>query len=497
VNFANQSGRILLRSVTSENVDVLAYGKSPPETTGWHGAPATLYTRGTAAASGQLYHRKLDPSTDRPLDSDTAADWAGDLADPTWGRRVRQPGWQGWDAASLLRPFTAREHARVTLAVGPEGLYELIAAALHDARLSVDLNIYTLEHPQLAAELAEAARRGVRVRILLEGGPPGGITPLQRWCVAQVAAAGGDVRYFAVQPTAPNGYRKRYRFAHAKFAVIDRTLGLVGTENFNPDSMPVPGAAPAGGRRGFYLITDAPGVVAHLARLFAVDWAPDVFRDLRPFALEDPKLGGPPADFMLPPPPEYPVAAAPFSTPTTAEDDIRFMVVSAPENALRPDAGINQLIAETGTGDEILVFGLYENRHWGEVASNPIADPNPRLEALLAAARRGAQVRLLLDSFFDEEDALRSNRATAEYVRAIAAAEGLNLEARLGNPTLGGIHAKALLVRVGSERWTAIGSLNGGEVSTKLNREVVLLVDARPIFDRVRTVFEHDWALSQ
>lgn len=497
VSFANQSGRVLLRNSTGETVDVLIYGSSPSETPGWNGTPAALYTRGAAAAGGQLYHRKLDPLTDRPLDTDTAADWAGDLADPAWGRRVRQPGWQGWDAASLLRPFATQQRARVTLAVGPEGLYGPVTAALRNAQETIDLNIYTLEHPDLATELAGAARRGVRVRILLEGGPPGGITPLQKWCVAQIAGAGGDVRYFAVQPTAPNGYRKRYRFAHAKFAVIDGTLGLVGTENFNPDAMPVPGAAPAGGRRGFYLITDAPGVVAHLARLFAVDWAPDVFRDLRPFTLEDPKLGGPPADFVLPPPPEYPVATAPFSTPTAAEDDIRFMVVSAPENALRPDAGINRLIAEAGAGDEILVFGLYENRHWGEVTSNPIADPNPRLEALLAAARRGAQVRLLLDSFFDEEDALRSNWATAEYVRAVAAAEGLNLEVRLGNPTLGGIHAKTLLIRVGNERWTAIGSLNGGEVSTKLNREVVLLVDAAPIFEGVREVFEHDWAQSQ
>ena len=106
-------------------------------------------------------------------------------------------------------------------------------------------------------------------------------------------------------------------------------------------------------------------------------------------------------------------------------------------------------------------------------------------------------MRLLLDSFFDEEDALRSNRATVDYIRSVAAAEDLNLEARLGNPTLGGIHAKVVVLRVGNERWTAVGSLNGGEVSTKLNREVVLLVDAALIFERARAVFEHDWALSQ
>jgi cardiolipin synthase A/B len=58
-------------------------------------------------------------------------------------------------------------------------------------------------------------------------------------------------------------------------------------------------------------------------------------------------------------------------------------------------------------------------------------------------------VRLLLDSFFDDEDGLRSNRATADYLHALAQAEGLDPEVRLGNPTGGGIHAKLYLVRVG------------------------------------------------
>ncbi len=92
----------------------------------------------------------------------------------------------------------------------------------------------------------------------------------------------------------------------------------------------------------------------------------------------------------------------------------------------------------------------------------------------LDAARRGARVRLLSDSFFDGGGALRSNRATVDYVRSIAAAEGLDLDARLGNPTGGGIYAKLVLVRVGGETWSAVGSLNGGEVSHKINREVVL-----------------------
>jgi cardiolipin synthase A/B len=95
------------------------------------------------------------------------------------------------------------------------------------------------------------------------------------------------------------------------------------------------------------------------------------------------------------------------------------------------------------------------HKQWGAGDSNPSAGPNPRLTLLIDAARRGATVRLLLDSFFADEDGLRSNRAMAGYLHTLAQAEGLDLEVRLGNPTSGGIHAKLYLIRVGSETWAA------------------------------------------
>ena len=80
----------------------------------------------------------------------------------------------------------------------------------------------------------------MRVRVLLDGAPPGGITKLQKWCVALVAAAGGDVRYFALLDDAPNGLKRRYRYVHAKYGIVDGHVALVLTENFSQDSMPLP-----------------------------------------------------------------------------------------------------------------------------------------------------------------------------------------------------------------------------------------------------------------
>ncbi len=105
-------------------------------------------------------------------------------------------------------------------------------------------------------------------------------------------------------------------------------------------------------------------------------------------------------------------------------------------------------------------------------------------------------MRLLLDNFFDDGESLRSNQATVDYARATIATGGPDLKARLGNPTGGGIHMKLVLVQVDGETWTALGSLNGGEVSYKINREVMLMVDAPPVYNRLREVFLHDWALT-
>lgn len=496
LTLANTGGVLTLTDAEQAPVDVLVYANTTQQPVGWQSAPALLYTRGLATSSGQVWQRKLDPQADLPVDTDTAQDWAGDLTDASWGRRVRQPGWGGWVRHDGLRPPTGVDTGVWSVAIGPEGLYAPLSELLNSATQTIDLGLYTLEHPVLAQLLADVVKRGVQVRLLLDGAPPGGISDLQRWCVSQLATAGADVRYLALADDAPNGYKRRYRFTHAKYGVVDGQRIFVGTENLTLDAMPLPSDQPVGGRRGFYLFTDAPGVVTALRTLFAADWRPTVFADMHAFDPSDPKYGAPPADFTLPEAPVYVVAESPFAEVVRTEGSAAYTLISAPENVLRPDAGILALLAAAGPGDEIALMQMYEDKFWGEGSSNPIADPNPRLEAVIAAARRGARARLLLDGYFDDPDELRSNQATVEYVRAIAAAEGLDLEARIGNPTEGGIHAKLVLVRLGAQWWSAVGSLNGGETSHKLNREVVLAVEQRVIYERLYSVFAHDWRIA-
>ena len=80
-----------------------------------------------------------------------------------------------------------------------------------------------------------------------------------------------------------------------------------------------------------------------------------------------------------------------------------------------------------------------------------------------------------------------------EYLTAIAQAEDLDLQARHRNPTGQGIHNKMVLAQIGGKGWAIVGSLNGGEVSAKLNREMALLVGSDEVYAYLADVFWYDW----
>jgi hypothetical protein len=50
-----------------------------------------------------------------------------------------------------------------------------------------------------------------------------------------------------------------------------------------------------------------------------------------------------------------------------------------------------------------------------------------------------------------------------------------------------------VLVQIGGQGWIIVGSLNGGEVSAKLNREMALLVGSDEMCGYLADVFGYDW----
>ena len=494
-SLANVGDAVRLLRPDGRVADAMVYGTPREQSAaGWEGAPVIAYRTPAIGAANQVLYRKLDPRAGRPTaDTDTASDWASDPEDPLHGRRVRYPG---WDVEARAAPRAALARGRWEVAVAPDALHAFLRRHLSAAAVSIDLLAYTFEHPDLAEALAERARAGARVRVLVDGAPAGGLSHAERWCLNRMAEAGAEVYYLA----GGGDVKARYRSAHAKLALIDGRMALLGSEN------PGPGSAPSDdrsdgtlGRRGAWLATDAAAVVTWVAGIVADDLDPTRHVDVRAFQPRDPARGAPAPDFV--PEPHgggegyEPIAPAPLSL----EGAFEVVMITAPENALHPDA-LAGLLARAGGGDQVLVQQMREPLWWGRGPEEGPAALNPRPQAYLAAARRGARVRVLLDGFFDSPEHWNSNAATARALTAAARAEGLDLAARVGNPTGRGIHAKTVLVRLGegagAGHWVHLGSLNGSESAHKVNREAALQVRSEAIHGYLADVFAWDWAHS-
>ena len=454
-------------------VDALVYGD---ELSGerWQG-PAVPY-KYSGFADGQVIYRKLDQATGRPVaDTDTAADWAQDGDDPINGRRIRFPG---WDLEELFFPAEISATAHVTLAVAPEGTLNFVSQTLASAQEQILFEGYTFESVPLYEVISDRIQAGVAVTMVLDSAPAGeGVEDVERWIVQRLHNPPTSTVYFMGE-TAP-----RYKFQHAKFVLVDGHTALVSTDNFGESSMPSDRIANGTlGHRGFVVATDSPGVIDRLRRIFQLDCDPLHHLDVAAYD----SGYAPPPDFVPLPPPDWTTYTVQF-TQTVATTATHITVLHAPENVLRDEDGLLGLLGRAEAGDRIATMQLNEPFTWTAEAGE--AGLNPRLQSLIAAARNGADVRLLLDGYYDQH-----NTATCVRLDQIAEQEAMSLTCRLANVTGLGIHAKLFLADVGGERWVHVGSINGSETSNKANREVALQFRSPEAYAWTLDVFDADWA---
>jgi phosphatidylserine/phosphatidylglycerophosphate/cardiolipin synthase-like enzyme len=490
---------LAIRQGASNWIDAVVWGAGQVTATGWLtgwiGPGVQRYSNNSIAAFGQILYRKLDETTGAIVaDTHTALDWANDSTDPISGRKTMYPG---WDLEAFWEPARVAAGARLTVAIAPDNAYRVISDLLGSARQSVKIEMHTFEHPALAGVLTRTIQDyGVSVTVLLEGGPVGGIEDQELWICQQIEAAGGDCWFMITDSSAD--IRDRYDHLHAKLIVVDDRVAAIGSENLSLNSLPTDDFSDGTiGRRGVYLVTDAPGVVTRALQIWAADFDPANHRDIHLWSAGDPKYGAPPLGFT----PVYTSGGSGYTIrypePLGLSAPLTFELLTAPESSLRARDALLGLIAQAGPGDSIDAEQLEERPHWRNSSSNPVDDPNLRLQALIDAASRGARVRLLLDGYFDDPSSPVSNAATHAYVeslRAISPVLASHLEVRLGNRTLLGVHNKMLLIALGGRKIVHAGSLNGSEASHKVNREIALQVESGAAYEYLRAMFEHDWA---
>jgi len=494
---ANGGDEVVLRDGSHTTVDAVVYEGGRTNIRGWSGPAVQPYSLGWQ--EGQILYRIPDEVTGLPIaDTDTSADWIQYTGNVTHGRRVLYPG---WDLDPLFRPVTATEQATVVVGIAPDNDFAVVSQTIARAQHTISVEAYSLRHPDVITTLVQKAQEGISVTVLLEGGQAGLGTSDPRWqqelwACQQLEAAAGQC-WFMIHETDDHIFN-RYDYIHAKFLIVDDEWVLVTSQNLSASGMPSDDKSNGThGSRGVVLATDAPSVVARAAEVFALDLDPAHHNDLLRWNTAYTNDYGPPDPAYTPvlTVPDYVSYTVRFPDPLTVNGTFGFELFTAPEAALRQSDALLGLLARAGVSDTVYVEQLYEYVGWGD---NPADDPNLRLEAYIAAARRGATVRLLLNGgAFGQPFYQNTNTSTVSYVNQIACAEGLDLRAAIGDPTQYGIHNKMALVWLHDEGgYVHIGSINGSESSNKLNREMALQVKSDEIYHYLAHVFETDWRLA-
>ncbi len=317
---------------------------------------------------------------------------------------------------------------RLRLLCGSREFFPALVEAIDAARYEVHLETYIFhaDAGTLAVRdaLVRAARRGVRVQVLIDGL---GSRDFSRLWREQLSAAGVQLLVYRPPATGWRASPRSLRRLHRKLAVIDAAVAFVGGINLIDDHWPPRMQAP---RLDFSVRIEGP-LLAEIHRSARRLW--------RLVAIT--QLNGVPDESTI-------------EAVVTARGDIRAAFVVRDNLAHRRDIERGYLAA------------LALARHEIDIA-NAYFLPGRRFRTLLKrAAARGVRVRLLVQGHTDH----RFFQAAARALYRDLLAAGVSIHEYQASE----MHAKVAVI---DGRWATVGSSNIDPLSLLLAREANVAVD--------------------
>ncbi len=320
-------------------------------------------------------------------------------------------------------PFSTARH--VQLLVDAKEFYPELERRIEAARSHIHIEFFIWRHDEFGQKfldlLCAAARRGVRVRLLLD---QMGCFAVKKSFFAPLIEAGGRFSWFYSLPLWRHSRFMNLR-NHRKLQIIDGEVAMVGGMNMGREHVfGYPGAGPW---LDAQMLVEGD-VVRQLQRIFAEDW----------FFATDERISGA----------EY------FPRGIAVGPHIVQIIAGGPDLPREPiPKAMLSLLAAA------------RNRVWlttGYFVPNQLF-----LTALQLCAARGVEVRLLISEKSDHPWLVEVGRSSYEElltwgVRVFEYKDGLN-------------HKKAMLL---DDEWLMIGSANSDHRSMRLNFELNLLAHA-------------------
>jgi cardiolipin synthase len=169
-----------------------------------------------------------DTTSRRPAETesgDTRPDTSSDASEDSSAVEEQLACWRRTVTAINGVPLT--EGNRVEILRNGDEIFPAMLEEIERAERSIDLLTYVYWEGEIGSEfarrLANRARAGVRVRVLLDGV---GAKPIDREMVALMESGGADVRYFR-PPDPRHPFRAAHR-THRKVMICDEVVGFTG-----------------------------------------------------------------------------------------------------------------------------------------------------------------------------------------------------------------------------------------------------------------------------
>lgn len=430
---ADTGDEVLLLDQKGHTVDVFIYGNSAYAGIEWIGDPVAKIGKREAAIRYQPWR-----------DTNTSADW-----------RIEPPGrshFLGIESYGVIEPFSAPEEARIR-----------ICRELKYAARSVKVSLYDLNDNVIVDELCNCSRRGLDVRVLLEGQPVGGLSKETRESAIKLHTNGVQVLFM----TSYDGF-KRYRYLHSKYAIIDDRRIIIMSENWVSEGLDF--------NRGWGVTVEDRTLALYFSMIFEEDCCQSMI-DVRT-AQEYLSIS---ENTVI-----HRIAenACQMDCHEVLEDISVFRGIVRP--IVSPDFSYERLVELINRAkSRILIEQFYCDPSW--------IDHSEIISSILNAANRGVTVRFLLDSsWFNTQDG-NNNVLVVQKLNEIAKLSSIDLETRLVSKyqPFRLLHNKGIIV----DDIVVVSSMNWVNSSFWDNREVGLEIESHDIAEYFTLLFWKDWSI--
>lgn len=355
----------------------------------------------------------------------------------------------------------------VQVSNAPQNDLSLTLNAIESAQKSIYLNIYELSSVEIADALLAKIQAGVQVVILEEGSPVGGISATAKAIEGSLSRAMQNRAQDHFYQMGNGSQGRRYHFDHAKYAVIDQDYLLIGSENYSDTGNPTQGSL---GNRGWEVFIHDSAIAHNYRGIFQTDSALQ-FGDVIDLTKN---------------PSSLPLSTENFKYAEVSMTGTNGFTASAVERISSPDCSLNGLLsliqnAKSSIDIEQMTF----DSDW-----NGTPGASPLTAAVIAAAKRGVRVRVLLNDehVFDHpgHPALPHNIDTVSiFARSGVVAQIANLKA-MG---VDYIHNKGMLI---DGSISLISSINWDQDSIEKNREAAVAIVSPSVNQYYESLFQKD-----